>query len=171
MLRWNRRRRAGNAYYLRARILQAHLSRNQTDERAEQQDPVADPDPGHEREHIELEDGFAVVLGHTREIDVQIFVQAAADADDGTLLLAGFVEANFGLELIDDLPVLRDLHRGVAVLVIAGLVIVHDQQLQIVVAEAEGLAKAEIAGLVLIEGLPVKPMNMKTMPMWTRYPP
>src|SRR3954470_10500403 len=119
MLRWNRCRRAGKTNYLRARVLQAHLSRNETNKGAEQQDGVADPDPRHERERIELEDGLAVVLGNTREINVQIFVQAPPDADQRALLLARFVETDFGLNLVDDLSVASNLERCAAILVIA----------------------------------------------------
>ncbi len=114
-----------------------------------EQDGVTNPDPRHEREGVELEDRLAVVLGNAREIDVQIFVQATADADHRALLLARFVETNLGVDLVNDFAVFRDLESGAAVLIIAGFVVVHREQLQVVAAEVERFAEPEITGLVL----------------------
>src|SRR5581483_9056377 len=74
-LRLDRRGRGSNADDLRARVLQAHLSWNKTNDGSKQQNEVADPDPGDEREDVHLKNGFGVVGQNAGIIDVEIFVQ------------------------------------------------------------------------------------------------
>src|SRR5271165_4977264 len=54
-LRLNGLRYTRNAYHLRARVLQAHLTGNQANQSAKQQDPISNPNPGHQWELVELE--------------------------------------------------------------------------------------------------------------------
>src|SRR6185437_1969942 len=150
-LRLDRRRNAGNAYYLRARILQAHLSRNQTDDSAEQQHPIADPDPRHKRENVHLKNGLGVVGRYAGEIHVQVFIQAAPDADHRRLLLAGGVNANFRVKLAYHLAVAGNVKSRVAEGVIGSVAVIHGEQLQLVMPDTGALVQTEIAGLMLVE--------------------
>src|SRR3954454_7219251 len=93
-LRLNRCRRASNADYLRARVLQAHLSGNQTDDGTRENHPIADPGPTDERKDVELKDRLGIARRNALESDIEVFVQATADADKRGLLLARFVDAD-----------------------------------------------------------------------------
>src|SRR5204863_9974580 len=73
-LRLHRCRRARKTYYLRARVLQAHLAGNQTNNRAEQQNQVADPNPRDDRKNVDLENRFRPVGQDSGIVDVEIFV-------------------------------------------------------------------------------------------------
>src|SRR5882762_1158192 len=80
-LRLNCCTRASNAYYLRARVLQAHLSGNQTDDGTRENHPIADPHASDEWEDVELKYRLAVIRRNALKGDVEIFVQAASNAD------------------------------------------------------------------------------------------
>src|SRR6478672_4815064 len=87
-------RRASNTYYLRARVLQAHLTGNQTDDGAKEQHPIAGPHAAHQGEDVELKNRLGITRCNTLESDVEIFVQTASNADKRRLLLTRFIDPN-----------------------------------------------------------------------------
>src|SRR5665213_2308974 len=75
-LRFNGYILLADANHFRARIRPRYLTRNQTHERAANQDHAAHPDPGDQRKHISLQRGLVAVT--RRIVDVKVLVETGA---------------------------------------------------------------------------------------------
>src|SRR6185312_13752240 len=82
-----------NRHYFCPRIYQTALAGDQADDGADQDSPISDPDPAHQREYIRLEHRAFAVVGRAREVQVEIFVQAAANRYVRCGLAGGEVQA------------------------------------------------------------------------------
>src|ERR1035438_8096078 len=126
-----RRMRGDHAHHFGAGILHFDFAGDQADEGAADQHQAADPDPRYQREDIGLNDGALVVVGHAAEVQVEILVGAHANADFGSALAAGEVEALFGFELAEQVAVLVDVHGGAVPLVDGGIALLEVGHLQL----------------------------------------
>src|SRR5579863_8689833 len=115
----DRCRRARNAYYLRSRILQPDLTRDQADQGTKQQHPITQPYATDQRKQIDLEDGLTVVRKDAGKIHVEILIQPTPDTDDRILLLAVLVDPNFRVKLPDLLAVTGNAEGRMLELIIA----------------------------------------------------
>src|SRR6185369_1477399 len=66
-------------HHFRPRIDQTALAGDQADDGADQDSPISNPDPTDQREHTGLQHRAFAVIGGASEIQVQVFVEAAAD--------------------------------------------------------------------------------------------
>src|SRR5271166_5794181 len=89
----NRRMFLRNSYDLRPGVRETHFIRDQADDGSEREHPESDPDPGHQREHVGLDDRALVVRREAGEVDVEVFVQPSSDRHFRSRLLAGFIQA------------------------------------------------------------------------------
>src|SRR6185312_12134522 len=156
-LRLHRRRLTGNSYYLRSGVLIAHLTWDETDDGPEQYNPEADPDPGNQRQLIELERCFASVRQNPGVNDIEIFIKRAAQADNRVLRLAGFIEPDLGFEKRNLPPVAAHVERGMTEFVIVVRSIVHVDKLDVVVSEMSGLPQPQVLDHMQIERAAGKP--------------
>src|ERR1700694_627904 len=84
---------------LRSCVGQTHFAGDQTNDSAECDHQEADPDPRDQREDIGLNNSALIVGGETREVHVQVLVQAPTDGHFGHRLLAGLIEPSLGFHL------------------------------------------------------------------------
>src|ERR1051326_4138281 len=82
------------SYDFGTRIRARHLARHEGHKGSEDRDQRSDPDPVDEREHVSLQGGL--IAGARGVVDVEIFVEPAAQGDDGGGLLGGFIDAATG---------------------------------------------------------------------------
>src|ERR1035441_7286742 len=148
-----RRMRGDHAHYFGAGILHFDFTGDQADEGAADEHQAADPDPGYQREDIGLNDGALVVVGHAAEVEVEVFVGAHADADFGSALAAGEVEALFGFELAEEVAVFVDVHGGAVPLVDGGVALLEVAHLQLIGAHLHAIADIQFLGFGLVEGM------------------
>src|SRR5437588_5066204 len=66
-------------YHFRPWIHQTTLAGDQADEGADQDSPISNPDPTHQREDVGLKDGAFAIVGGAGKIQVQIFIQTPAN--------------------------------------------------------------------------------------------
>src|SRR5262245_28546054 len=97
-----------NPHNFGAWINELLLVGNQTDQRAGQHNPVADPDPAHQREHVGLYHRGLSVVRAAREIQIEVLVEAPTDGDFGGRLARDSVETALRLDDPKVLPVLRN---------------------------------------------------------------
>src|SRR5260370_23076448 len=64
----------GIPHHFRAGVLQFDFARHQADQRAEDHDQGADPDPRDQRKHVRLNHRALIVVAHAAEIQVEVFV-------------------------------------------------------------------------------------------------
>src|SRR5579862_2585231 len=135
-----------------ARIYQPALARDHADEGAKQHDPIADPDPAHQRENVGLKDIAAFSIPGSGEINVKVLVQAAAQSDFGSRGLRGDVETPGGLHHADVLAILGggDGDGAGTVIVVAALLIAGHAQ--IVGTQLEGFSQADFHRHVPVKG-------------------
>src|ERR1700730_17627943 len=76
----NRRMCLGNPHHFGAGILHLDLARHQADQRAADEHQAAHPDPRNQRKDIGLNDAALVIVRHTGEVEVQVFVRPLPDA-------------------------------------------------------------------------------------------
>src|SRR5207244_4249361 len=107
----------------------------------------ANPDPGDQRKDVGLNDGRAVF--ELREIQVEIFVQAAADGYAAHGLACGFVVFAYRLECFQELSVLRNFDNRALPEEIVVVAVLDFTDLQLVTADGEGLAELDLSGHVL----------------------
>src|SRR4029078_11795277 len=63
-------------YHFRARIYQTALAGDQADDGADQNSPISDPDPAHQREHVGLQHRALAVVGCAAQIQIHILLKA-----------------------------------------------------------------------------------------------
>src|ERR1041384_3202379 len=136
LLNWNML--LGDAYNFRPRVLQLDFARDQCDERAEDQDDAAGPDPTDQWEHVGLNDRLVVL--ELSEIQVQIFVHAAADGYASHRLAACLVELARWLACVQELSALVHVDRRSLPGVIFVVAVPDFFYLQVVIADLERLA-------------------------------
>src|SRR6185369_11713407 len=88
----------GDPHHFGTCVLHFDFARHQADESAANQYQAADPNPGHQREHISLNHGALIVVRHAAEIQIEVLIGTLPDADFGSALPAGLVEPLLGLK-------------------------------------------------------------------------
>src|SRR3984957_2323724 len=150
----NRRMFLGNSYYLRSGVRQTHFVGNQADDGAEREHPKSDPDPGHQGKNISLDHSALIVGREPGEVDIEIFVQSAADGYFRRWLLTGLIKAPFRIARSQRFSIARYVHSqplpGISVV----LTRLDVRDPQMVVAHVGAGAGRHFLGDVLIERRP-----------------
>src|SRR5579863_2946554 len=143
-LLFNNRMFLRHSYYLGAGVSQAHFARNQTNQGSAEEHPESDPDPGNQREYVGLKNYRALSRARrTGEIEIQIFVEPAANRDLRARLLARFVEAMLGFHDAERVRSARDVHQQLLPHVVAVLAFERVAHSQGVMPQCEGFRSEE----------------------------